>query len=138
MIAADHPPPGAPSDRLVFRRRHRLSGRRAYAAVHRRGIRKPRGPLIVVGLPTGAGDARLGLSVGRRVGGAVTRNLIKRRIREAFRLSRPTMPAGYDLVVMVRPHEPATLDDYRRWLTGAWAAIDRAAARRHGEGSAGR
>jgi len=115
---------------FVFRRRHRLSGRRAYAAVHQRGIRKPRGPLVIVGLPTGANETRLGLSVGRRVGGAVARNLIKRRLREAFRLVRPTLPAGYDLVVIVRPHSPAPLVQYRRWLSSAWIAIDRTAGRR--------
>lgn len=121
----------APNRRFVFRARHRLSGRRAYAAVHRGGVRKPRGPLVVVGLPNDVGESRLGLSVGRRVGGAVTRNLIKRRIREAFRLIRPDMPGGYDLVVIVRPHKPATLDEYRGWLRGAWDAVDRAWRKRN-------
>lgn len=121
--------------RFLFRARHRLSGRRTYAAVHRGGVRKPRGPLVVVGLPNQTGESRLGLSVGRRVGDAVTRNRIKRRIREAFRLMRPDMPPGYDLVVIVRPHTPATLDEYRGWLSGAWEAIDHAWRKRLNTGA---
>ncbi|MCZ6651153.1 MAG: ribonuclease P protein component [Acidobacteria bacterium] len=42
---------------------------------------------------------RLGLAVGRRVGNAVLRNRIKRRIREVFRLHRKDWPGCYDIVV---------------------------------------
>lgn len=50
---------------------------------------------------------RLGLSVSRKVGGAVLRNRWKRLIREAFRLSHERLPAGLDLVVIPRSnHEP--------------------------------
>ena len=46
------------------------------------------------------GSARLGLSVSRRVGGAVVRNGLKRRLREVFR--RAPEPPPLDLVVTVR------------------------------------
>ena len=46
--------------------------------------------------------ARLGLSVSRKVGGAVQRNRWKRILREAFRLSVEQLPAGVDLVVIPR------------------------------------
>ena len=47
--------------------------------------------------------ARVGIVVGRRVGNAVTRNRVKRRIREIVRASHPQLPPGYDLVVIARP-----------------------------------
>jgi len=45
---------------------------------------------------------RLGLSVSRKVGGAVVRNRWKRLLREAFRLSQYELPAGMDLIVIPR------------------------------------
>jgi len=64
--------------------------------------------LLVFGYPNGLPHARLGLSVSRKVGGAVVRNRWKRLLREAFRLSRRQLPAGIDLIVVPRPAvEPA-------------------------------
>jgi ribonuclease P protein component len=58
-----------------------------FQRVYRRGI-KFITPVLVFFLHTGEGDqARLGLSVSRKVGKAVKRNRIKRLTREAFRLS---------------------------------------------------
>jgi len=47
--------------------------------------------------------ARLGLTVSRRVGGAVVRNRVKRRIREWFRTHRELFPRGKDCVIIARP-----------------------------------
>lgn len=59
---------------------------------------------------------RLGLSVSRKVGGAVQRNRLRRLYREAFRLSRHDMPVGLDLVLIPRRPEPPALEDLRRGL----------------------
>ena len=58
--------------------------------------------LIVFAAPNGLPHPRLGLSVSRKVGGAVQRNRWKRLLREAFRHSRLALPAGVDLIVIPR------------------------------------
>jgi len=83
------------------------------------------GPLRVAGRPNGLPHARLGLAVSRRAGNAVRRNRIKRMLREAFRLHRHEWPGGLDLVVMTKPHDPATLEQYTRWLGEAVMKLDR-------------
>ncbi len=76
-----------------------------------------RGPLTVYAIPTSEKSPRLGLSVPRRVGTAPRRNRIKRLLREAFRLMRHDVPRAYDLVIVVRPHEPLILAEYQRMLS---------------------
>ena len=63
--------------------------------------------LIVYACPNGLPHLRLGLSVSKKVGGAVKRNRLRRLFREAFRLTRHQMPAGLDLILIPRsPEEP--------------------------------
>jgi len=65
--------------------------------------------LLVFAFANGLPHTRLGVSVSRKVGGAVLRNRWKRCIREAFRLSREQLPPGVDLIVIPRPDTvPAT------------------------------
>jgi ribonuclease P protein component len=74
------------------------------------------------------GPPRLGLVVGRRVGGAVQRNRVKRLCRECFRGWPTLVPAGVDLIVIARPGSPA-LDLARvraEWLTVARLLAKRA------------
>ena len=48
------------------------------------------------------GEPRLGLSVSRKVGGAVERNRVKRVLRDAFAAESSRLPAGMDAVVVAR------------------------------------
>ena len=66
------------------------------------------------------GYTRVGFSVSRRVGGAVVRNRVKRRLRELMRRMLADIAPGYDLVVTARPDAAntpiATLDQELRAL----------------------
>ena len=48
------------------------------------------------------GLSRLGVSVSTKLGGAVVRNRVRRRIREIYRLNKPKMVPGYDIIVVAR------------------------------------
>ncbi len=104
--------------RKRFSRTKRLTHANEYQRAYDAKVRKHAGPLVVFGFPAQLPHARLGLAVSRHVGNAVTRNVIKRRIREAFRLSQTELPP-IDIVVRVRPHELQSVDEYRGWIVGA-------------------
>ena len=98
---------------------HHLRLPREYEAVYAAKVRESRGPVTVYALPNDLGHPRLGMSVSRKVGTAVRRNRIRRLLREAFRLMQHDFPRGYDLVLVVRPHEPLMLAEYQKMLSGA-------------------
>ena len=50
----------------------------------------------------GSGENRLGITVSTKVGGAVQRNLVRRRIKEIYRLSEDKVLTGYDIVIVAR------------------------------------
>lgn len=97
----------------------RLRTARDFRQVYRHGRRTRGDHFTVVGLPTEDGVFRLGLSVSKANGRAVRRNKIKRVFREAFRLERPTLPGGFDLILIPQPRERYELDDVRAELIAA-------------------
>ncbi len=79
-----------------------LTGREQFSSVFRRG-RVYFGSVIVLRvMRNDLGSSRLGLVVGKRVGGAVQRNRVKRWIREIVKIR--AIPQGWDVVVIARPN----------------------------------
>jgi ribonuclease P protein component len=78
--------------------------------------------LVLYVFPRGGDEPpRLGLSVSRKVGGAVQRNKVKRLLREAFAREHARLPLGSDVVVIARPG--AGLLAEREGLAGIQAAL---------------
>ena len=102
-----------------FPKSHRLRNGAEFRAVYDTAVKKNQGPITVFAKPNALAHPRLGLSVPKRVGSSPRRNRIKRLLRESFRLCQHDWPTGYDIVVVVRPHEPATLAEYQRMLFAA-------------------
>jgi ribonuclease P protein component len=80
----------------------RLKVRREFLHVQEQGVKVSAGPLLGVALRNGREDTRLGLTVSSKVGNAVERVRIRRRLRELFRKRRAGLPHGVDLVLIAR------------------------------------
>jgi ribonuclease P protein component len=87
---------------LKFGRRLRLRRHRDFQRLLTRGRRARDQRLEIWVLPNGLGHSRFGLIVGRKHGGAVRRNQIKRLLRESFRLIRPELPGALDIACAPR------------------------------------
>ena len=106
------------------RKRRRLSRSAEFERVYRQGRSKGNRFLVLYAFPReepeGEGP-RLGLSVGRRVGGAVDRTRVKRALREAFWEEARRLPEGSDYVVVARPESLGLTE--REGTAGVRAAL---------------
>ena len=86
-----------------FPKAARLRRRAEFLRVQRAGQRNNIPHFVLIAAPRTAASARLGVTVSSRVGNAVARNRVKRRVRELFR-TRSFHPKGaHDVVVIAKP-----------------------------------
>ncbi len=60
------------------------------------------GHLVLYARKNHSDQNRVGITVGKKLGGAVTRNLVRRRLREVYRLHEAQFAPGWDIVVVAR------------------------------------
>ena len=112
-------------------RAERLRKRSDFLRCYRQGRRRHGALSVLHTVPNDESHARLGITVSRKVGHAVTRHRVKRRIREIYRRwsGRTSLPA-VDLVVHVKPAAArASFEELRHELRGHFEVVARSRAR---------
>lgn len=103
--------------RYKLQKFQRLTGRTTFDLLYAAGKKRSSHPLLAFARRRDDNGApRLGISVGRKCGTAVVRNLLKRRIREAYRLMQHELPIGNDWLLIIRPHQPMLVPQYQEKL----------------------
>ena len=96
--------------RLRFRATQHLNRRRDFDRVFGRRCSASDRWIVIYADFNDLEHTRVGFKVGRRFGGAVRRNRIRRRLREAYRLTQHDLPKGVDLVCIPRTSQVATIN----------------------------
>lgn len=110
-----------------FPRRERLTSRSDFQAVFKHGARVER-PSVVVLWKNGGRTRRVGFAVSRQMRGAVQRNRVRRRLREAYRAARGGVEtAGADVVVVAR--RAALTEPFEKLVRDLRSALDAIAER---------
>ena len=99
-------------DEPTMERRYRLKKNRAFQYVYRRGHSVACRNLVLLLAPSR--ELKIGFSVSKKTGNAVTRNRIKRRLRECFRPYLGDVKTGLYVIVARPSAAEAAFDDLKR------------------------
>jgi len=103
----------------------RIRDRSTFAALRRSGRRVRSGSITLFFLPTGDPPfPRVAFTVGRRVGSAVTRNRVRRRLRAIMAEERARLEPGAYLLTTTPETATLTYDEMRSTVSSALAALE--------------
>lgn len=90
--------------RHAFPKSLRLKSRREFLVVQDTGLKVSADCVLAIVKPQSrdVGETRVGFTVSSKVGNAVVRNRVRRRLRELFRARRAELPKGLDMVLIAR------------------------------------
>ena len=97
-----------------------LSRPQDFVALQGAGTSRSHSLFTVRFLRTDLETTRFGLSTGRKLGGAVVRNRVRRRLREVLRAMAPSFQPGWDVLIIARP---AIVDSDHETLVGALSRL---------------
>ena len=103
--------------RYFFPAEHKIKRRRDFLTVKKYGKLYRCPHFLVIVKNNATGPTRLGVTVTRKIGGAVVRNRIKRHLREFFRVEYQSLPASTDIsIIGLRGAENLSYTDVQREL----------------------
>lgn len=79
-----------------------LNQNRDFQSCYRRGVCIPSKLVVLYALPNKLPVSRLGITAGKKLGGAVVRSRLRRVIRQAWRENELAVPVGVDVVIVAR------------------------------------
>ena len=86
----------------IMKRATTLKRNYEFRRVYHKGKSGVSSLLVVYARPNRGAGNRLGVTVSTKLGKAVVRNRVRRRLREIYRLSQPELKQGYDVVLVAR------------------------------------
>jgi ribonuclease P protein component len=108
----------------IVKRRYRVRTNKQFQEIRRQGRSYANHLLVLCALPNNLPYSRFGFAVNSRIGNAVRRNRIKRRLREIMRLQQESIQPGWDIVLIAR--QPIRSADYHEMETACARLLRRA------------